>query len=550
MSNTFRDNMYENFPDPNKKIEELEEDLESIKAKTSEISLLQYKSVNNTWDIAIKQAITDAINISGKTGLNTSILVPKGVYEVEDLAVFSNVTFSDIGSKRGISFKGENAYSSVFLLKTNGQTKWFYNNGDNKPKFERLVFEDIGFTSDSDVLGNGFNIWSSGIEKMFHFYRCAFGSNVNDAIGVPGGMNDLFYFRGTANADLMKFVTCFLGCSGNVMTLDNPQAVVYEFFGTDILTKGSVVKVLSGGGNVNFFGGSCIMLDKAGETAPSYLLDVASTATISSGNNNYQFNGTRFEFRNTYKRIVRSDGNTTETSVTFNSCGFGSVMGGTREAVLIGAKKRVTFNDCTLSEYFTYTLTGNITTANSAYSGLLMFNRCDVGTGSATEALFKRITFSGTAGRVISKDCFQRGSTSLYTTNVTDFDLNHRNRLTREPSPVLKSVSLKPKDLSFPFVDGTNEYTVEFPVGTLIKNIFIRKEAATSSSSDYQIKIGTDDKVTVLGQSTLGAHSNEHKIELNNLYLVTDATNSKLRLWAGGTANVTKTGGVAVIEYY
>ncbi|WKU22701.1 hypothetical protein Q3A90_23455 [Priestia megaterium] len=71
-----------------------------------------------------------------------------------------------------------------------------------------------------------------------------------------------------------------------------------------------------------------------------------------------------------------------------------------------------------------------------------------------------------------------------------------------------------------------------------------------NSNSDYQLKIGTDDKATILGQSTLGQHSNEHKIELNNLYLVTDSTNSKLRLWASGTANVTKTGGIAVIEYY
>lgn len=521
-----------------------------LSKKTPEISLLQYSPINNVWDTAIKQAIKDALNIAGKTGMNTSIKVPTGVYQIEDFSVFSNITFTDSATKRGVSFKGENAYSSVFLLKTNGQTKWFYNNGDNNPKFERLVFEDIGFTSDNDSLGNGFNIWSSGIEKMFHFYRCAFGSNVNDAIGVAGGLNDLFYFRGTANADLMKFVTCFLGCSGNVMTLDNPQAVVYEFFGTDILTKGSVVKVIGGGGNVNFFGGSCIMLDKIGETTPSYLLEVANTAAVSSGNNNYQFNGTRFEFRNTYKRIVKSDGNTTETSITFNSCGFGSVMGGTREAVLIGTKKRVTFNDCTLSEYLTYTLTGTITTANSAYSGLILFNRCDLGTGSSTEALFKRITFNGTAGRVISKECFQRGATSLYAVNVTDFDLNHRNRLTREPSPALKSINIKPKDLSFPFVDGTNEYTVEFPIGTLIKSIYIKKEAATSSSSDYQINIGTDDKATILGQSTLGAHSNEHKIELTNLYLVTDSTNSKLRLWAGGTANVTKTGGIAIIEYY
>lgn len=505
---------------------------------------------------AIKLAIETAVTLNSSTdvlGVNASILFPRGVYRITANNLFSNITYSG-PIKRGVTFCGENMFSSILYLETSSTEKWFYNNGSGNHKLERSLFQDLGFTSDNDAYGNGFKIWSNGGEKQFKFFRCAFGRAVNSSTGESsqsaGGMNALFYFWGTGNADLMKFHSCVFNAKGTVFTLNNSQSVVIETVATDIITYKDIVLVEAGGGGCfNMIGGSCDLFMTTGDTA-RYIVNVVEGAVIGPGNDNFNFFGVRFEFQGANRAILNFPYNGGELNALFEGCNIGTAPdGGERDAVILGPAKSVTFRNCTLHEKYKYVLNGSYNSSSSAPSGgIILFDQCQ--TGLSTNLLYNRVQFTGNMGRVIARNCRTRGGVSYINKKVVDFDLNAQNAVAREPSAPLKVIHVKMDVTSFPFANGTNEYTVEFPQKTLIKSIYIKKPASGSSTQSYQLCIGTDDKSVIIGQSVSAQHKEEHLIDLRDLYLVTDATNSRLRFWASGAANVTQTGGVAVIEYY
>lgn len=508
-------------------------------------------AIRNTVEAVLRS--TAALNPS-YLGLHPRIRFPRGIYRITANNLFGGIAY--MGSiKRGITYTGENMYASVLLLDTGGTEKWFYDNGANTHKFERIHFLDLGFTSNDETKGNGFKLWSAGGEKQFKFFRCALSKAVNAAIGQSaGGLNDLFHLWGTGNADLMKVHSCDLTCSGNVLTLNNQQSVAIDFVATDVSTYKDVVKVENGGGGcVNFFGGSCVVFTKPGEEAvPRYILNVNDEAIVGPGNNNFNFYGVRYEFQGINRAIAKSSGNRTETAALFDGCNFGTVVGGARTAVDIGPNNRITLENCTLSESLQYVIRGDFATSNSAPAGgLLLFEKCQ--TGISSSPLYSRITISGNIGRAIARDCHQRGGASFVNKKACDFDLNKQNSMAREPSTPLKAIQIKITAYGFPLgTSSAQDYTVEFPLQTLIKSIYVKKPAFGASVQTYQLFIGTDDKSVKIGQSASasGVHQEEHVIDLKELYLLTDSANSKLRLWAEGTANVNQTGGIAVIEYY
>lgn len=211
--------------------------------------------------------------------------------------------------------------------------------------------------------------------------------------------------------------------------------------------------------------------------------------------------------------------------------------------------KTVNFENCSLSENLTFTITGSHTdSASATYGGTINFRECM--TGLATSPLYNRVTILGTLGRVSAEGCYQRGGLSYLNKQVTDFDLNHQNRSSRDGSIPMKMEHIKPAYAVFPKPnDTTTECTLELPLGAIIKKIFAIKPTTTASSADYQLKVGWDDK-TVLGQSTLGAFNNEHTIKLQDLNIVTSVGKNKIRIWAEGTSTASQSGGLAIIEYY
>lgn len=498
------------------------------------------------WTPAIKQAIEDAFN-NVVRGINMEIKFPEGVFRVKD-KVLSNVNFTT-ASKRGLKLSGVSGHSSVLLLETNNQESWFYNNGENNPKFEYITFRDLGFTSDNWQFGNGFKLWSSGVEKQFRFFNCIFGDTASNAIGESnGGFQTLFETSGTGNADLCKFHSCFIsGIYKTIFHLNNPQSVVFETFGTDMATFGDVIQIgANGGGSMHFFGGACELHNRSGgDTTPRYVLNLLEGVSHGPGNCEFNFHSVRYELQGNQKALVNAPSQNGIAQVLFDACNIGTVNTTTRDAVILGARKKVTFRDCVLHENLLYRLRNTYAEASSPESGaLLVFDSCRV--GLATSPLFGRITIESVVGRAIARNCVARGASSLGRTVAQDFDLGlFRNALPREGSAIKKILPIKPEWLGYPLNGGT-EYTVDLPPDAMITSIYIHKPAKGTSVSSYQLHIGNDAKTVTYGSSVAGELRHEHKIDLNNLRIFNEM---KLRLWATGAGSETNHNGIAFIEY-
>lgn len=82
------------------------------------------------------------------------------------------------------------------------------------------------------------------------------------------------------------------------------------------------------------------------------------------------------------------------------------------------------------------------------------------------------------------------------------------------------------------------------PSGCFISRSYIKN--ITSTSSDFNLKIGNADKSISIGESGLKVHNQEHLIDLKDLGVL---PYNKLRIWGEGTATTEQSGGVAYVEY-
>ncbi|WP_459503087.1 hypothetical protein [Bacillus sp. C1] len=476
-------------------------------------------------------------------GVKNKLIFPSGIYIVTDkfLSDLNNLA----GIRRGITFEGVNPYSTILLLKTDSKPSWFYNNGENNHRLERILFRDIGFCTDDSKLGNGFKIWSNGGEKQFQFENCAFGYSVASSIGMNTSMNQLFQFDGLANADLMKFETCNLNSDGDVFTFNNRQSVAIETVATDVVTKGNVIRVLSGGGgSFHAFGGSHEMFESEGETEDKYIVKIEKDAVLGQGNCDFTFTNVRYELHGQHRKLVNTDPfDTNMCQIVWDNCNFGTVDGTPRDVVEINTRKTVIFRSCILHDNFQYSLKGGSDQQLPAQSALIQFDNCDVGSALSVP-LYDRIKMDGHGCRAMVKDCRSRGSKSIGEFRTMDFDLGWKNASPRDPSVSLKMVNFKPIWRPFP-CNGSNEFTLELPVGTYVKRLYLRKEAKSTSTRSYQLCIGSDDKSIVFGK-TEGYMRDVHELEINN-FIVNE---SRIRVWAEGTGDESHTAGLAMIEYY
>lgn len=498
---------------------------------------------------AIKATILAALNLTYR-GINSEVFFPAGVYLIDSDKLFSDITY--VGTiQRGISFKGVNPYSSVLLLKTSGVSRWFYDNGTGNSKFERLTFENLGFTTDSTTYGNGFKIWSDGGEKQFHFLNCGFGETVNDSFSGTGGIKTAFEFDGTANADLMKFVTCFFTVEESLFYMNNSQSVVIETYGCDFLSYGHIVDFGSnGGGSLHFFGGAMEMYARSGDTTLRYVVNIPSTASQGLANCEFNFTSVRYELKTIYKGLVCALGTTTgHAMINFDGCNIGTADGGTRDAVIIDPRKRVHFTKCALHENLLYRIKGTFAaSASPEAGGYLVLESCRVGLSSATP-LFSRITIEGDIGRAISRNCTANGAKALAQADAQDFDIGWTNAMPRESSPVRKIMPMKPEFTAFPY-SGATEFTVKLPPGCLLVGVYAKKPTlGTTATGTYQLFIGSDDKTVTYGSSTSAQQLADHTIDVTGLRVRITASNNVIRLWANPAGTPTTHPGIAYVEY-
>ena len=477
-------------------------------------------------------------NVSG-IGDHSALEFLAGTY-----AISTNNPFNDGTTlERGMVIKGQGMASSVLKLITGGSDKYFYYNGSaSTQNYIFMTYEDLMFTADSTTYGKGFYFQQ---DQGYRFNRCWF---YNLARVLEGNGND----TGSEH----KFSNCKItDIYDRVISFDNNQMLNISLTDCDVETiYGHIFYVDDGaGGALTVRGGSYIM---DAVSSDKYLLYI-NGAGQGGNTNRFTFNDIQTEFHTVYCKLVYKGNSDTNLRVTFNDCNLSNTTGGTRVLVDITGG-RVTFNRCSLPAADTYTIqTGlaGITSQRHGDPGTLIFNECIIPSN------FSALITTGNYGYARARGCYNNEYTSSTGTcekEAYDFDLNWNNGGRASNFPGVKSISVKNTLGDWPYTgDGdANDWRVLLPVGALIKSIKVYRPAnGSGGAGNVQLAVGTGDKGTTYGSSTLAAGTSAHVISLeydiDAMINCGSVTNTRqVRLW-GSTKNTSVvTGGYFVVEYY
>lgn len=347
-----------------------------------------------------------------------SVFVPQGRYIIDEDNIFGDL---EATYKSGLVVQGEGRETSVLILRTQGRPQWFYNNG-NASRLMFTTFVDLHFEADNPNLGGGFHIHSTGHEQGFSFFRCRFHN-----------LQTVLLMTGSVGNDSHRFFNCHITeITSKVIHWENPQAVIIEFFGTNIeLIYGDMFYVgKGGGGDLRVYGGSLIMVNKPGDTTPHYLLSIEPSNFVGSGNATFQFDGIRTEMRSTESRLVRAEdgGGFGDAFVFFNNCNLYTTQGNPREAVRIGLSRRVNFTQCTLPHEFQYAIAASLNVADDfPMSGWIDFRDCRV-----PPNLRAKVNFVTPYGRVRARDCHEYADKKLPTKPIVSPDFDYKGEIKEE----------------------------------------------------------------------------------------------------------------------
>ena len=491
--------------------------------------------VTGTDNSAAYKAAVDAF----LAGAGKSLMAGAGQYNFNDSGILSYIGAES--SLRGYTLKGNGGRnkSTYFMLTTEGVEKWFYqNSGQQNYQFSKT--EGICFGSDNLTKGSFINASSSGHEQGSSFYDCRFEflNHVNKADGTVG------------NSEYKWFGCKFTNINTGVLTLNNPQSVNHEYYSCDAETiLGDVVNVLAGGGgSVKWFGGSIILAthgtisDKSG----AIVRNSNTGGGLGTGNQDFLFQGIKTELKTNLKQIYAGN-NTGVVSiiVKFNDSNLTTTVGGSRNAVTLNASQVVRFNNCELPREFTYVVTGS--SSSTAQNGLIEFENCkdvsDISSRCSVANFYGAIR--GREG--LFADVTGSGDSPNY---ATDFDINFTNNGRGAYSSVNKTSSLLQNRLGWPF-NGTNEQSLVLPDNAIVTKITVYRPPSGGSSAQYTLKVGSNDKVTVYGQSATIDQKLDHSFVVDNLNLEvgTDVNKKRIRIWADDGNALVQNVGFVVVDY-
>jgi hypothetical protein len=497
------------------------------------------------------------------------IWFPSGTYLVSDQV------FSSLDDPRapfcGFEFVGEHRESSVLVLETNGAEAWFYRNPSGTSRYQKMLFRSLGFQSDDYRYGNFITEWSNGGVKQMRFEHCDFQN-----------LQKFLVCNGTGNADLTKVICCTGQFYGDILTLNNDQAVQHDFIGTDFGTYGNFIHVqAAGGGNVNVINGSIdfIWHTDFSPVGGSWMFLMDAGAAVGIGNCTFAFRDCRVEIES-YTRtaanppfgLVNSYGNPQAAlprvlfenvnwvnSATYTIDVNGNITSSNYRkttAVQIFPRQNVEFKNCVLAKNFYYNVNGvnDIDSPNSG--GIIKFVDCYDGVStqlpsgeSAKQNLHDRVTYSANAGRVITEGMTDQGTGSPFIRKALDVDPRWRYAFAREESSQRKILSFKPYNDGFPYAaNATQDFYIDIPQMFFALRIYVFKPATGASTDAYQLYLGKGDKSVTYATSTSssGQFKDAHTIDVSNLDL--DGV-GQLRLWAVGAGTNFQSGGTAYIEY-
>lgn len=493
----------------------------------------------------MKAALTGH-NIAGM-GDHGRVYFPRGTYMIDSDGVFNN----SADFQRGFIIEGDGLSSTVLKLKTNGADTWFYNNASKSTQqYIFVTVRDLLFTSDSTQYGNGFRFQQ---DQGWRFFRCWM-LNLNIALDSEGG------YSGN-NGSEHRFYSCkFTHIHDAVHRFNNLQCLNIEYHGCDVESIfGDIFRIDAGGGGaLRVFGGSYIMDDGG---APRYLLNI-NGGGLGNNNNTYTINGIQTELHSTNNRLVHYGSGSGGAHIVFNDCNI-TATNGAREQVAISTA-RVTFNRCVLTQNQgdTYRVTGP-TAGGDQYGepGSIHFIECDVPVDLSTSCSTPSNSGDGLEWGIISaRGCYNNRYVPLDARihrYAVDFDLNWYNGGRASNFPGLKTVSVKPRNRSWPFADSRFDWVVTLPAGALIVNIQVFRPENSGSAGAYTLHVGNGDKSVIYGTdgggiSAPAARSIMVKYDIAHMVAAgATSPNNQVRVWADPTtAFGGAIGGYFIVQYY
>lgn len=244
---------------------------------------------------------------------------------------------------------------------------------------------------------------------------------------------------------------------------------------------------------------------------------------------------------------------------TFTIDGSGVVTGEDYRritAVDLYPRKFVELRNCILLKNFFYNITGSRDTGSPNTGAVLKFVDCFDGITTELPAadtalvnLHSRVTYSGSAGRVITEGMIEHTTGLSTERKLLDADPNWRKSFGREPASTKKITSFKHLSNGWPLAaNATGDMYIDLPPGFVALRIFVRKPAVGASTNAYQLHLKVTDRAgAIIASSSLGQFKDLHEIDLSH---VDWSAYSRICLCASGVGTDGDfNSGLAYVEY-
>ncbi|WP_374460547.1 hypothetical protein [Chryseobacterium taeanense] len=289
----------------------------------------------------IKYVIKLAYNLSPVSSTwrePLKIKIPTGSFIIDDTIIDST---SDLYGGRFV-FEGEGFQNTIISFEPESEKFLF----DNIDMFGYTTFSNISFIS--NFIGKFMNaeVGTRGNPQSIIFSDCYF-KDFKTILDVSGNkmMSEVTFrnckiLEGDSDAVLFK--------------LNNPQAVNWRFYSTEIESVKGTVFDFYAGNTISYFQGSIIGNDNP-NTVIFKVNNAANPDLFGAGNSpNLQMYGVRFELRGDTK-LIKIENADVDFSAKFDNCGMGgSNLNSSTYTVDLKGKGNFIFDNCTNYENFKF----------------------------------------------------------------------------------------------------------------------------------------------------------------------------------------------------
>ncbi|MCW3160701.1 hypothetical protein [Chryseobacterium oryctis] len=266
------------------------------------------------------------------------IKIPTGKFLVTDTLIDTSL---DVNAGKFI-LEGEGYQNTIIKFEPNTE-KFLFN---NDKIFGYTTFSNIGFISNGsgkfmNAIGGG-----NGNAQSLLFTGCSF-NYFKTILDVTGDtMMSEITFRDCKIKDAPENSVLF--------KLNNPQAVNWRFYSTDIENNFGIIFDFYAGSTISYYQGSIISKHTT-EKIIFRVNNVADPNKFGSGNSpQLQINGVRFELRDNTK-LIKIDNEDVEFSAKFDNCGMGGYNLDTSIYTIdIKGKGNFIFDNCTNYQNFKF----------------------------------------------------------------------------------------------------------------------------------------------------------------------------------------------------